>query len=119
MEELYVENFSKNVHASTIIDTVLPSEIKNLQNPKKSEDFLIDLTVCLNRLEKEIERQYVDFKDYRFIFSNLKEKIKRRNIQEIIPLLDELEELLDLSLEDILLKKDLEVTAQGVQRLST
>lgn len=108
MEELDVENFSKNVHASTLIDTVLPPEIKNPRAAKKSEDFLLDLMVCLNRLEKEIEKEYVNFKDYRFIFSNLKEKIKLRNIQKIIPLLDELEELLDLSLQAILLKKDLE-----------
>ncbi len=109
MEELYVEKFSKSVQPSQgVLDTILPSEIKNPQTPKKSEDFLIDLGVCLNRLEKEIEKQYIDFKDYRFIFSNLKEKIKRRDIQEIFPLLDDLEELLDLSLPSILLKKDLE-----------
>lgn len=109
MEDLYVENFSKQAKASRdALKSIVPSEIEHSETLKKSDDFLIDLSLCIERLEKEIEKQYMDYQDYRFIFRDLKEKIKQKKIPEIFPLLDDLEELLDLDLPAIQLKKNLD-----------
>lgn len=106
MEELYVETFSRQ--AKTLEPVVSPVlSLEKELSPIKSQDCLIEMALLLDRLEKEIEKECSDFKDYQFIFSGLREQINQKKIEEIFPLLDDLEELLDLGLPNLILKKDL------------
>jgi hypothetical protein len=128
MEELFVENFfklhqHKNPNSGNFddhfhhqkINTPSPQQTFELsvsQNndqkiDRKNNDALLDMSICLDRLQKEIEGQYVDFADYRFIFNKIRASFKQNNIDGVIELLDDLEELLDLGMPSLIVKKNL------------
>lgn len=109
MEELYIENFAKPRLVSQQITAVSANKIEVVsQNLSlKNDDILVDMFALLDRLEKEIEKLYPDYADYRFILNKIREKLKNKNLEGIISFLDNLEQLLDIGLPAIILKKDL------------
>lgn len=109
-EELLAENFYKQEkHTQTVSNlNSAPSEIEDQNFPKKDDISMLEMVTFLDRLEKEIEKEYLDFADYRFIFNKIRTEFKKKSVKEVIELLDNLEELLDLGLPSIILKKNLE-----------
>lgn len=110
MEELYVENFAtQDRKVELVVKPVSSNSALESQNaPKASSDIILDMVTFLDRLEKEIEKEYFDFDDYQFIFEEIRVALKNRSIEGVPELLDELEELLDLGLPSIILKKGIE-----------
>lgn len=128
MEELFVENFFKqhrherasgegfqeNVYQENrrVEDSVTPfdhslSKGKEQTIHQKKSDLMLDMGIFLRRLENEIEREYADFADYRFIFNRIRTAFKQNSVEGVIEQLDNLEELLDLALPSLFLKKSL------------
>lgn len=111
MEDLYVENFSKHEdHSQPVSDmtSVLPSEIVRNNNLPQKKDILFEMSAFLDRLEKEIEKEYLDFADYRFTFNKIRKELKKESVEGVVELLDKLEELLDLGLPSIILRRNSE-----------
>jgi hypothetical protein len=129
MEELFVENFSRqrqherpppsrdfdeNLHKEkmTVEDpqNIFDLSISQNNDPKfdrKNSDRLLDMSIYLDRLEKEIEGGYADFADYRFIFNKIRTAFKQNSVEGVIELLNHLEELLDLGIPSLIMKKNL------------
>ena len=112
MSELYIESFSVQEKI------VQPTEIKNTTIVEDSlieiNEFNSQMTVYLDRLEKEITTEYKDFTDFSFIFNKIKKKIKEKEVDGIQPLLAELEELLDIELPLATLRKELDAMKESV-----
>ena len=111
MEELYVENFSKHEDRSQPVSdaaSALPSEIERNNHLPQKTDILFEMGAFLDRLEKEIEKEYLDFADYRFTFSKIRKELKKESVEGVLELLDKLEELLDLGLPSIILRRNSE-----------
>lgn len=129
MEELFVENFSRQrqherqppsrnfdeeFHQKKI-SVADPLNVFDLSVPqnndqkfdRKSSDILIDMGIYLDRLEREIENGYADFADYRFTFNKIRSAFKQNSVEGVTELLDHLEELLDLGIPSLILKKNL------------
>src|SRR5215207_7577262 len=101
MEELYAENFSKqyqheragdldqNFHRETLRvqepenNFDLSISQKNDQNISQKNSLLLDMSIFLSRLENEIERQYADFADYRFIFNKIRTAFKQNSVEGV------------------------------------
>lgn len=129
MEELFVENFFRQRQQERVppprdFDENFHKEKMTVKNPqnifdlsisqnndqkfdRKSSDILVDMSIYLDRLEKEIEGGYVDFADYRFTFNKIRSTFKQNSVEGVIELLDHLEELLDLGIPSLILKKNL------------
>lgn len=120
MEELFVENFFKQHQHERTTFGLAESSLKekiNVENltvsqdsqksDQKNSDLLLDLAIFLDRLEKEVEVNYADFADYRVIFNKIRTIIKQNSVEGIIEILDHLEELLDLGIPSLIMKKNL------------
>lgn len=116
MEELFFENFHKNHQHENAISMDL--EKINYQDlaanqgndqkiQQRNSDLMLDMGIFLRRLELEVEKEYADFADYRFIFKKIRATFKQNSIEGVIELLDNLEELLDLGLPYLSIKKNL------------
>ncbi|MBA2368459.1 MAG: hypothetical protein H0V82_05480 [Candidatus Protochlamydia sp.] len=115
MDELFVENFSKRrsperaitrdldqiFFKETIQDPIITLDLQN------KSALMLDIGIFLSRLENEIERQYADFADYRFFFNRIRTAFKQNSVEGVFEQLDSLEELLDLALPSLLIKKNL------------
>lgn len=113
MDELYIESFSK---PEKVIQ--LTTEIKHVavveDNHIEIYEFNNQMLFYLDQLEKDITNEYKDFTDFRFIFDKIKKKLKAKNVDGILDLLVDLEELLDIGLPTIILKKSLEASNHGM-----
>jgi hypothetical protein len=102
MDELYVESFSK--YEKEVTSEVVKNEPLLENHPIEIEDFGYQMSYYLDRLEREITKEYEDFSDFRFVFDRIKKKIKAQEIKDISFDLDTLEELLDVDLPMLNLK---------------
>lgn len=98
-DELYIENFSRRDKATL---SVLENEHLSVTQDKLNEiiegDSTFQMITYLNRLERFVSENEQGGVDLRFLFTKLRDGIKNHASDKIISLLDELEELLDLSL---------------------
>ena len=103
MDELYIESFSKKEVTQTVTESKYVPVVEN--DNVEIYEFNNQMHFYLDQLEKEITDQYQDFTDFRFIFDRIKKKIKEKKVDGILDILNDLEELFDISLSTLLLNK--------------
>jgi hypothetical protein len=97
MNELYIENFSKQERSVQPIREIKNSTIIE-DTPVEIYELTHQMIIHLDRLEKEITNDCKDFTDFRFIFDKIKKKLKAKDVEGIFEMLADLEELIDLGL---------------------
>ena len=97
MEELFVENFfrhNENQLTERAIEVLEKPKESPLNFPNKAST--IDMLIILDSLELEIEKEYLDFADYRCLFNKIRAELKKNSVKGVLTLLNDLEDLLDL-----------------------
>jgi hypothetical protein len=96
MDELYVESFSKR--SSSSLKKPPPPVKEPLETPSvELYEVTNQMSFYVEQLEKAIFRDCANFSDFHFILEKIKTKLNQKNTEGIAALLEELEDLLDLS----------------------
>lgn len=103
MDTLYVESFSVKERISQAEEVKNKTIIESI--PVESHEFNGQMQLYLDRLEREIDKEYRNFANFHFIFDKIRANLKKGDLLAIQVLLTDLEELLDIGLPAVLMRK--------------
>lgn len=111
VEELFIENFFNRNQAKSVEAFPLENSNERKLEPlhekfsQQNSSSTLDMLIFLDRLELEIEKEYLDFADYRCLFNKIRTEFKKNSVNGVLNLLNDLEDLLDLGVASLALKK--------------